>query len=157
MVDLHIYICQIFFVIPGGNVAPGPNRGDKIDKPDNSNKPSKPENSGTEDKDDKKANKANKGTHIYTYDELNRMVSSNIAKETYHKAAPPPAGAAFPCDIACYKNPRCSAASSAVRSLGSVPSITALSRMSSACPTAGPGRRPAASTSPPFTASRSSR
>ena len=29
-------------------------------------------------KDDKKANK---GTHIYTYDELNRMVSSEIAKE----------------------------------------------------------------------------
>ena len=65
----------------GGNMAPGLNRGDKIDKPDNPNKPDKPENPGTEDKDDKKANKANKGTHIYTYDELNRMVSSNIAKE----------------------------------------------------------------------------
>lgn len=62
-------------------MAPGPNRGDKIDKPDNSNKPSKPENSGTEDKDDKKANKANKGTHIYTCDELNRMASSENAKE----------------------------------------------------------------------------
>ena len=62
-------------------MAPGLNRGDKIDKPDNPNKPDKPENPGTEDKDDKKANKANKGTHIYTYDELNRMVSSNIAKE----------------------------------------------------------------------------
>ena len=68
-------------VNPGGNVAPGLNRGDKIDKPENPNKPSKPENPGTEDKDDKKANKANSGTHIYTYDELNRMVSSDIAKE----------------------------------------------------------------------------
>lgn len=29
-------------VNPGGNVAPGLNRGDKIDKPDNPNKPSKP-------------------------------------------------------------------------------------------------------------------
>ena len=62
-------------------MVPGLNRGDKIDKPDNSNKPSKPENSGTEDKDDKKANKANKGTHIYTCDELNRMASSENAKE----------------------------------------------------------------------------
>ena len=68
-------------VNPGGNVAPGLNRGEHIDKPDNPNKPDKPENLGTEDKDDKKANKANKGTHIYTYDELNRMVSSEIAKE----------------------------------------------------------------------------
>ena len=68
-------------VNPGGNVAPGLNRGEQIDKPDNPNKPDKPENPGTEDKDDKKANKANKGTHIYTYDELNRMVSSEIAKE----------------------------------------------------------------------------
>ena len=68
-------------VNPGGNVAPGLNRGDKIDKPENPNKPSKPENPGTEDKDDKKVNKANSGTHIYTYDELNRMVSSEIAKE----------------------------------------------------------------------------
>lgn len=68
-------------VNPGGNMAPGLNRGDKIDKPENPNKPDKPENPGTEDKDDKKANKANKGTHIYTYDELNRMVSSEIAKE----------------------------------------------------------------------------
>lgn len=65
----------------GSNMAPGLNRGDKIDKPENPNKPDKPENPGTEDKDDKKANKANKGTHIYTYDELNRMVSSEIAKE----------------------------------------------------------------------------
>lgn len=64
----------------GGNMAPGLNRGDKIDKPENPNKPDKPENPGTEDKDDKKANKANSGTHIYTYDELNRMVSSDIAK-----------------------------------------------------------------------------
>lgn len=64
----------------GGNMAPGLNRGDKIDTPENPNKPDKPENPGTEDKDDKKANKANKGTHIYTYDELNRMVSSDIAK-----------------------------------------------------------------------------
>ena len=62
-------------------MAPGLNRGEHIDKPDNPNKPDKPENPGTEDKDDKKANKANKGTHIYTYDELNRMVSSEIAKE----------------------------------------------------------------------------
>ena len=61
-------------------MAPGLNRGEKIDKPENPNKPEKPENPGSEDKDDKKANKANKGTHIYTYDELNRMVSSNIAK-----------------------------------------------------------------------------
>ena len=64
----------------GGNMAPGLNRGNKLDKPENPNKPSKPENPGTEDKSDKKANKANKGTHIYTYDSLNRMVSSNIAK-----------------------------------------------------------------------------
>ena len=64
----------------GGNMAPGLNRGNKLDKPENPNKPSKPENPGTEDKDDKQANKANKGTHIYTYDSLNRMVSSNIAK-----------------------------------------------------------------------------
>ena len=67
-------------VNPGGNVAPGLNRGEHIDKPENPNKPDKPENPGTADKDDKKANKANSGTHIYTYDELNRMVSSNIAK-----------------------------------------------------------------------------
>ena len=67
-------------VNPGGNVAPGLNRGEHIDKPENPNKPDKPENPGTEDKDDKKANKANSGTHIYTYDELNRMVSSDIAK-----------------------------------------------------------------------------
>ncbi len=40
----------------GGNMAPGLNRGDKIDKPDNPNKPDKPENPGTEDKDNKKAN-----------------------------------------------------------------------------------------------------
>lgn len=64
----------------GGNMAPGLNRGEHIDMPETPNKPNKPENAGTEDKDDKKANKANKGTHIYTYDELNRMVSSEIAK-----------------------------------------------------------------------------
>ena len=68
-------------VNPGGNVAPGLNRGEHIDKPANPNKPVKPENPGTEDKDDKKANKANSGTHIYTCDELNRMVGSEIAKE----------------------------------------------------------------------------
>ncbi len=65
----------------GGNVAPGLNRGEHIDKPDNPNKPDKPENPGTEDSADSKVNKANSGTHIYTYDELNRMVSSEIAKE----------------------------------------------------------------------------
>ena len=67
-------------VNPGGNVAPGLNRGEHIDKPDNPNKPDKPENPGTEDSTDSKVNKANSGTHIYTYDELNRMVSSDIAK-----------------------------------------------------------------------------
>ena len=67
-------------VNPGGNMPPGLNRGEKGEKPDNPDKPEKPENPGTEDKDDKKANKANKGTHLYEYDELNRMVSSNIAK-----------------------------------------------------------------------------
>ena len=41
----------------------------------------KPENPGTEDSADSKVNKANSGTHIYTYDALNRMVSSQIAKE----------------------------------------------------------------------------
>ena len=65
----------------GGNMAPGLNRGEHIDKPDNPNKPDKPENPGTEDSADSKVNKANSGTHIYTYDELNRMVSSEIAKE----------------------------------------------------------------------------
>lgn len=40
----------------GGNMAPGLNRGDKIDKPDNPNKPDKSKKTGTEDKDDKKAN-----------------------------------------------------------------------------------------------------
>ena len=67
-------------VNPGGHMPPGLNRGEKEDKPDNPNKPDKPENPGTEDKDDKKANKGNKGTHLYEYDELNRMSSSNIAK-----------------------------------------------------------------------------
>ena len=57
---------------------PGLNRGEKPDKDDNPNPPEVPENPGTEDKSDRKANK---GTHIYTYDELNRMVTSNIAKE----------------------------------------------------------------------------
>ena len=65
----------------GGNVAPGLNRGEHIDKPENPNKPDKPENPGTEDSADSKVNKANSGTHIYTYDALNRMVSSQIAKE----------------------------------------------------------------------------
>ena len=68
-------------VNPGGNVAPGLNRGEHIDKPENPNKPDKPENPGTEDSTDSKVNKANSGTHIYTYDELNRMVTSQIAKE----------------------------------------------------------------------------
>ena len=67
-------------VNPGGNVAPGLNRGKKIDKPDNPNKPSKPSKPGAEDKDDQKANKAQQGTHIYTYDELNRMVTSDVSK-----------------------------------------------------------------------------
>lgn len=62
------------------NMAPGLNRGEHIDKPANPNKPDKPENPGTEDKDDKRVNKANSGTHIYTCDELNRMVFSSIAK-----------------------------------------------------------------------------
>ena len=65
----------------GCNMAPGLNRGEHIDKPDNPNKPDKPENPGTEDSADSKVNKANSGTHIYTYDELNRMVTSQIAKE----------------------------------------------------------------------------
>ncbi len=34
-------------VNPGGNVAPGLNRGEHIDKPENPNKPDKPENPGT--------------------------------------------------------------------------------------------------------------
>ena len=62
----------------GGHMPPGLNRGEKPDKGDNPNPPEVPENPGTEDKSDRKANK---GTHIYTYDELNRMVTSNIAKE----------------------------------------------------------------------------
>ena len=66
-------------VNPGGNMPPGLNRGEKKEKPDNPNKPEKPENPGTEDSSDKQANKANKGTHLYGYDELNRMTSSNIA------------------------------------------------------------------------------
>ncbi len=64
-------------VNPGGNVAPGLNRGDKIDKPVNPDKPGKPSNPGSEDQADRKAQK---GEHIYTYDCLNRMVSSSIAK-----------------------------------------------------------------------------
>ena len=67
-------------VNPGGHMPPGLNRGKKGEKPDNPNKPDKPENPGTEDKDDKNANKGSKGTHLYEYDELNRMTSSNIAK-----------------------------------------------------------------------------
>lgn len=55
---------------------PGLNRGDKIDKPANPDKPGKPSDPGTEDKSDRKAQK---GEHIYTYDCLNRMVSSSIA------------------------------------------------------------------------------
>ena len=61
----------------GGHMPPGLNRGEKPDKDDNPNPPEVPEDPGTEDKSDRKANK---GTHIYTYDELNRMVTSNIAK-----------------------------------------------------------------------------
>ena len=67
-------------VNPGGNVAPGLNRGEKIDKPANPNKPEKPNKPGSEDKEDKKVNKAQQGTHIYTYDELNRMVTSDVSK-----------------------------------------------------------------------------
>ena len=62
----------------GGHMPPGLNRGEKPDKGDNPNPPEVPDTPGTEDKSDRKANK---GTHIYTYDELNRMVTSNIAKE----------------------------------------------------------------------------
>ena len=65
----------------GGHMPPGLNRGEKPDKDDNPNPPEVPEDPGTEDSSDKSANKANKGTHIYIYDELNRMVTSNIAKE----------------------------------------------------------------------------
>ena len=64
----------------GGNTPPGLNRREKADKPENPNKPEKPENPGTEDSSDKKANKAQQGTHIYTYDGLNRMVTSDISK-----------------------------------------------------------------------------
>lgn len=51
----------------GGNTPPGLNRREKEkpEKPDNPNKPEKPDNPGT---------------HIYTYDELNRMVTSDISK-----------------------------------------------------------------------------
>lgn len=63
-----------------GNTPPGLNRREKAEKPENLNKPDKPENPGTEDSSDKKANKAQQGTHIYTYDELNRMVTSDISK-----------------------------------------------------------------------------
>lgn len=65
---------------PAGHYPPGQNRGEKPDKPENPNKPEKPDKPGQEGKDDQQANKAQKGTHVYTYDELNRMVSSNIAK-----------------------------------------------------------------------------
>ena len=64
----------------GGNTPPGLNRREKTDKEENPNPPSVPENPGTEDSDDASVNSAQKGTHIYTYDELNRMVTSNIAK-----------------------------------------------------------------------------
>ena len=64
----------------GGNTPPGLNRREKAEKPENPNKPEKPENPGEEDSSDKKANKAQQGTHIYTYDELNRMVTSDISK-----------------------------------------------------------------------------
>ncbi len=69
-------------VNPGGHMPPGLNRGEKGEKPNNPNKPEKPDNPGTEDNTDKQANKANKGTHKYTYDELNRMITSNIAGTT---------------------------------------------------------------------------
>ncbi len=69
-------------VNPGGHMPPGLNRGEKGEKPNNPNKPEKPDNPGTEDSTDKQANKANKGTHKYTYDELNRMITSNIAGTT---------------------------------------------------------------------------
>ena len=64
----------------GGNIPPGLNRRDKTDKEENPNPPETPENPGTEDSDDAQVNSAGKGTHIYTYDELNRMATSNIAK-----------------------------------------------------------------------------
>ena len=67
-------------VNPGGNVAPGLNRGEKPDKPDNPNKPEKPEKPGKPDKDDESLGKAQKGTHEYTYDSLNRVISSNVSK-----------------------------------------------------------------------------
>ena len=67
----------------GGNTPPGLNRREKGDKPDNPNKPEKPGNPGTEDSSDKKANKAQKGTHIYTYDELNQLVSRKQGNESY--------------------------------------------------------------------------
>ena len=63
-----------------GEVPPGLNRREKADKPENPNKPEKPENPGTEDSSDKKANKSQQGTDIYTYDELNRIVTSDISK-----------------------------------------------------------------------------
>ena len=63
-----------------GEVPPGLNRRDKTDKEENPNPPETPENPGTEDSDDAQVNSAGKGTHIYTYDELNRMVTSDIAK-----------------------------------------------------------------------------
>lgn len=67
----------------GGHMPPGLNRRnkEKLEKPDNPNKPEKPDDPGNEESSDKNANKAQKGTHIYIYDELNRMVSSDIAKE----------------------------------------------------------------------------
>ena len=64
----------------GGNIPPGLNRRDKTDKEENPNPPETPENPGTEDSDDAQVNSAGKGTHIYTYDELNRMATSDISK-----------------------------------------------------------------------------
>lgn len=59
-----------------GEVPPGQN----VDENGNPNKPEKPDNPGSEDKSDSSANKAQQGTHIYTYDNLNRMSTSDIAK-----------------------------------------------------------------------------
>ncbi len=66
----------------GGNTPPGLNRRnkEKPDKDDNPNKPVKQDNPGSENKSDSSTNKAQQGTHIYTYDNLNRMSTSNIAK-----------------------------------------------------------------------------
>ena len=61
----------------GGNTPPGLNRREKAEKPDN---PNKPDNPGVPDSSDKNTGKAQQGTHIYTYDELNRMVTSDVSK-----------------------------------------------------------------------------